>query len=125
MFCYSVFIAPLLSNTAHDSPEKSDSNTVQVQVLGLILELLSFFVEHHTYHIKNYILHKGRESVLDQSDSVLTKTFPDLLRRILVLIKSRHTFLKLCAVRFMRKIINLKDEFYNRYIIKVETASLL
>ena len=36
----------------------------------------------------------------------------------MVLVKSRHTFLKLCAVRFMRKIINLKDEFYNRYIIK-------
>merc|ERR1719326_11241 len=97
--CMHVFIAPLLSNTV-DSPEKSDNNTVQVQVLGLILELLSFFVEHHTYHIKNYILHK------------------DLLRRILVLIKSRHTFLKLCALRFMRKIIALKDEFYNRYIIK-------
>lgn len=96
--CMHVFIAPLLSNTVHESPEKSDNCTVQV--LGLILELLSFFVEHHTYHIKNYILHK------------------DLLRRILVLIKSRHTFLKLCALRFMRKIINLKDEFYNRYIIR-------
>lgn len=36
----------------------------------------------------------------------------------MVLIKSRHTFLKLCALRFMRKIIALKDEFYNRYIIK-------
>jgi len=95
--CMHVFIAPLLSNTV-DSPEQSEASTVQV--LGLILELLSFFVEHHTYHIKNYILHK------------------DLLRRILVLVKSRHTFLKLCAVRFMRKIINLKDEFYNRYIIK-------
>jgi protein phosphatase-4 regulatory subunit 3 len=35
------------------------------------------------------------------------------------LIKSRHTFLKLCALRFMRKIIALKDEFYNRYIIRV------
>jgi len=93
-----VFIAPLLSNTGAGSPEKTDSCTVQV--LGLILELLSFFVEHHTYHIKNYILAK------------------DLLRRILVLIKSRHTFLKLCALRFMRKIIALKDEFYNRYIIK-------
>merc|ERR1712013_148139 len=96
--CMHVFIAPLLSNTVHESPEKSDSCTVQV--LGLILELLSFFVEHHTYHIKNYILHK------------------DLLRRILILIKSRHTFLKLCALRFMRKIIALKDGFYNRYIIK-------
>jgi len=97
--CMHVFIAPLLSNTV-DSTEKPDKSNVQVQVLGLILELLSFFVESHTYHIKNYILHK------------------DLLRRILVLVKSRHTFLKLCAVRFMRKIINLKDEFYNRYIIK-------
>ena len=123
MVYFSVFIAPLLSNTAHDSPEKSDSNTVQVQVLGLILELLSFFVEHHTYHIKNYILHKGTESESQWTwISVLTETFLDLLRRILVLIKSRHTFLKLCAVRFMRKIINLKDEFYNRYIIKVGPA---
>jgi len=96
--CMHVFIAPLLSNTVHETPEKADNCIVQV--LGLILELLSFFVEHHTYHIKNYILHK------------------DLLRRILVLLKSRHTFLKLCALRFMRKIIALKDEFYNRYIIK-------
>jgi hypothetical protein len=42
--------------TFNFSPEKSDNCTVQV--LGFILELLSFFVEHHTYHIKNYILHK-------------------------------------------------------------------
>jgi len=96
--CMHVFVNPLLSNTVHEQPEKSDSSTVQV--LGLIVELLSFFVEHHTYHIKNYILHK------------------DLLRRILVLLKSRHTFLKLSALRFMRKIITLKDEFYNRYITR-------
>ena len=52
-----------------------------VQLLSLILELLSFCVEHHTYHIKNYILHK------------------DLLRRILVLMNSRHTFLVLSKFR--------------------------
>ena len=121
---------PLLANTGNDKPETNDPCTVQL--LSLILELLSFCVEHHTYHIKNYILHK------------------DLLRRILVLMKSQHTFLVLCknyfiilygisilflcyvfliqnlmymniilgALRFMRKIIALKDEFYNRYIIK-------
>lgn len=93
-----VLIAPLLANTAEDHPAKEDYQTVQL--LGLILELLSFCVEHHTYHIKNCILNK------------------DLLRRILVLMKSTHTFLVLCALRFMRKIIALKDEFYNRYIIK-------
>ncbi|KAK9687406.1 Phosphatase 4 regulatory subunit 3 [Popillia japonica] len=93
-----LFSAPLLENTAHGEPQKEDYQTVQL--LGLILELLSFCVEHHTYHIKNCILNK------------------DLLRRILVLMKSTHKFLVLCALRFMRKLIALKDEFYNRYIIK-------
>lgn len=113
-----LFPAPLLSNTTSDNPEPMDLCTVHL--LSLILELLSFCVEHHTYHIKNYTLHK------------------DLLRRILVLMKSKHTFLVLCksltehdfkqynycqfietgALRFMRKIISLKDEFYNRYIVK-------
>lgn len=93
-----ILIAPLLANTVDSSPAKDDYQTVQL--LGLILELLSFCVEHHTYHIKNCILNK------------------DLLRRILVLMKSSHTFLVLCALRFMRKIIALKDDFYNRYIVK-------
>ncbi|XP_049877458.1 serine/threonine-protein phosphatase 4 regulatory subunit 3 isoform X2 [Pectinophora gossypiella] len=91
-------IAPLLENTAGEKPLREDYHTVQL--LGLVLELLSFCVEHHTYHIKTCILNK------------------DLLRRILVLMRSTHTFLVLGALRFMRKIIALKDEYYNRYIIK-------
>ncbi|XP_063831453.1 serine/threonine-protein phosphatase 4 regulatory subunit 3 isoform X1 [Ostrinia nubilalis] len=91
-------IAPLLENTTGEKPLKEDYHTVQL--LGLVLELLSFCVEHHTYHIKTCILNK------------------DLLRRILVLMRSTHTFLVLGALRFMRKIIALKDEYYNRYIIK-------
>ncbi len=113
--CFSP--APLLANTAGDRPDSSASSSggggasasasgaanpvsnssssssedpCTVQLLSLILELLSFCVEHHTYHIKNYILHK------------------DLLRRILALMRSRHTFLVLCALRFMRKIVALK-----------------
>ncbi|XP_032520992.1 serine/threonine-protein phosphatase 4 regulatory subunit 3 isoform X2 [Danaus plexippus] len=91
-------IAPLLQNTTGEKPSKEDYHTVQL--LGLVLELLSFCVEHHTYHIKTCILNK------------------DLLRRILVLMRCTHTFLVLGALRFMRKIIALKDEYYNRYIIK-------
>nr|SVE76237.1 EOG090X01QS [Daphnia longispina] len=98
-----VLVNPLLSNTTGDRPTKEDYPTVQL--LGLILELLSFCVEHHTYHIKNYILNR------------------DLLRRILVLMRSRHTFLVLSALRFLRKIISLKDEFYNRYIVKSNLLS--
>ena len=45
--------------------------------LDHIVELLSFFVDHHTYHIKNYIINK------------------DLLRRVLVLMQSHHKFLAL------------------------------
>lgn len=91
-------LAPLLANTCGEKPLHEDYHTVQL--LGLVLELLSFCVEHHTYHIKNCILNK------------------DLLRRILVLMRSTHTFLVLGALRFMRKIIALKDEYYNRYITK-------
>ncbi|XP_045468462.1 serine/threonine-protein phosphatase 4 regulatory subunit 3 isoform X1 [Harmonia axyridis] len=93
-----ILIDPLIQNTVDDTPQKEDFRSVQL--LGLILELLSFCVEHHTYQIKNCILQR------------------DLLRKILVLMKSSHKFLVLCALRFMRKLVALKDEFYNRYIIK-------
>ncbi|NXX22203.1 P4R3B phosphatase, partial [Podargus strigoides] len=138
--CMHVLTAPLLANTSEHKCEKGNvnflvsflslcfgnlilifgfvfclsdtvvgstkSNTIcpdnyqTAQLLALILELLTFCVEHHTYHIKNYIMNK------------------DLLRRVLVLMNSKHTFLALCALRFMRRIIGLKDEFYNRYITK-------
>ncbi|KAF0027079.1 hypothetical protein F2P81_019820 [Scophthalmus maximus] len=97
-YCMHVLTAPLLANTAHDKNSKDNFQTAQL--LALILELLTFCVEHHTYHIKTYIMNK------------------DLLRRVLVLMNSKHTFLALCALRFMRRIIGLKDEYYNRYIIK-------
>uniref|UniRef100_A0A8D0DPD5 Protein phosphatase 4 regulatory subunit 3B n=1 Tax=Salvator merianae TaxID=96440 RepID=A0A8D0DPD5_SALMN len=96
--CMHVLTAPLLANTSEDKSDKDNYQTAQL--LALILELLTFCVEHHTYHIKNYIMNK------------------DLLRRVLVLMNSKHTFLALCALRFMRRIIGLKDEFYNRYITK-------
>uniref|UniRef100_A0A6I8SFN6 Serine/threonine-protein phosphatase 4 regulatory subunit 3 n=2 Tax=Xenopus TaxID=8353 RepID=A0A6I8SFN6_XENTR len=126
--CMHVLTAPLLANTSEDKLEKGITITLIInrrcvlfldavlgsiktstvcpdnyqtaQLLALILELLTFCVEHHTYHIKNYIMNK------------------DLLRRVLILMNSKHTFLALCALRFMRRIIGLKDEFYNRYIIK-------
>ncbi|KAL7841791.1 hypothetical protein SRHO_G00254820 [Serrasalmus rhombeus] len=109
-YCMHVLTAPLLANTAEERKDLPEGTTKGIpvcpdnfqtaQLLALILELLTFCVEHHTYHIKNYIMNK------------------DLLRRVLVLMNSKHTFLALCALRFMRRIIGLKDEYYNRYIIK-------
>ena len=65
----------LLINFLYFRPEKCDSSTVHV--LGLIIELLTFFVEHHTYHIKNYILHKdllrylGRNLFMKNAEEIL------------------------------------------------------
>lgn len=61
------------------------------QLLSLLLELLGFCIEHHSYHSKNYVMNK------------------DLLRRIVVLLKSRHSFLSLgtCAL------VNCFKAFFN------------
>ncbi|XP_016350499.1 serine/threonine-protein phosphatase 4 regulatory subunit 3-like isoform X1 [Sinocyclocheilus anshuiensis] len=109
-YCMHVLTAPLLANTGEEDPDLMEGaakpnpvcpdNFQTAQLLALILELLTFCVEHHTYHIKSYIMTR------------------DLLRRVLTLMNSRHSFLALCALRFMRRIIGLKDEYYNRYIVK-------
>lgn len=79
-----VLTAPLLANTTEDKPSKDDFQTAQL--LALVLELLTFCVEHHTYHIKNYIINK------------------DILRRVLVLMASKHAFLALCSLLLESKI---------------------
>lgn len=73
--CMNVLTNPLLANTVDGKPKKEDSQTAQL--LSLILELLSFCVEHHTFHIRQFVIQK------------------DMLRKILVLMKSKHTFLVL------------------------------
>lgn len=93
-----ILITPLLANTSNGQINREDYRIAQLQ--NLILDFLSFCVEHHTFHIKNYIINR------------------DLLKRILVLLKSKHQFLALSALRFLRKTISLKEETYNKYIIK-------
>ncbi|XP_018494067.1 serine/threonine-protein phosphatase 4 regulatory subunit 3A [Galendromus occidentalis] len=78
--------------------QKTPPTPPKASLLAHIIEFLSFCVEHHTYHIKNYILHK------------------DLLKKVLEFMKYRNPHLALCALRFVRRIIGLKDDFYNRHI---------
>ncbi|KAB0338588.1 hypothetical protein FD755_025209, partial [Muntiacus reevesi] len=110
--CMHNFLAPLLSTTSEyirdkdnivgsdENNKNSFNNYHTAQLLALILDLLSFCVQHHAYYMKKYILNK------------------DLLRKVLILLNSKHTFLILCAIRFMRRMIGLRDELLNRYIIK-------
>lgn len=70
-----VLVAPVFENTSDDEAKTESCRTAHL--LSLILELLTFCVEHHSYHIRSYVIQR------------------DLLRKILVLMKSKHTFLVL------------------------------
>ncbi|NWT03797.1 P4R3B phosphatase, partial [Mionectes macconnelli] len=74
------------------------NNYQTAKLLSLILKLLIFCVEWHKEHMRHYIINR------------------DLLRRVLVLMNSKHTFLALTAFEFIKKIIDLRDELYNHYI---------
>ena len=65
-----------------------------------VCELLSFCVQKHSYRIKYFILRNN------------------VLAKVLRLARSRDKCLVLAALRFFRTCIGLKDEFYNRYIVK-------
>ncbi|KAK9823072.1 hypothetical protein WJX81_007297 [Elliptochloris bilobata] len=68
--------------------------------LGLIVELLCFCVQHHSFRIKYYVL---RNKVVES---------------VLGLLGRREKWLGVAAVRFLRACVGLKDEFYNRYLIR-------
>ncbi|CAF1669254.1 unnamed protein product [Adineta ricciae] len=94
----SVLLAPLMANTSDLKLVRDDFHLAQLQ--NLILDFVTFCIEHHTYHMRNFLNKK------------------DLLRRVLVLLKSKHQFLQLSALRFLRKIIGLKDEQYSLNIAR-------
>ncbi|CAF4757292.1 unnamed protein product, partial [Rotaria sp. Silwood1] len=94
----SVLLAPLMANSSDLKLARDDFHIAQLQ--NLILDFVTFCVEHHTYHMRNFLNKK------------------DLLRRVLVLLKSKHQFLQLSALRFLRKIVGLKDEQYNVTIVR-------
>ena len=71
----SVLLAPLMANLSDLQLARDDFHIAQLQ--NLILDFLTFCIEHHTYHMRNFLNKK------------------DLLRRVLVLLKSKHQFLQL------------------------------
>jgi protein phosphatase-4 regulatory subunit 3 len=71
----SVLLAPLMANSSDLKLARDDFHIAQLQ--NLILDFVTFCVEHHTYHMRNFLNKK------------------DLLRRVLVLLKSKHQFLQL------------------------------
>ena len=71
----SVLLTPLMANTSDLKLARDDFHIAQLQ--NLILDFVTFCIEHHTYHMRNFLNKK------------------DLLRRVLVLLRSKHQFLQL------------------------------
>ncbi|KAK0414335.1 hypothetical protein QR680_007270 [Steinernema hermaphroditum] len=94
----TTLVRPLMSNTEGGHPVKDTYYVANQQ--ALILDLLSFCIQHHSFSMRNYCMHH------------------DLLNRVLVLLKSKHHFLALHALRLFRRVLNLRDDFYARYIAR-------
>eukprot|EP00656_Telonema_subtile_P057212 TRINITY_DN9360_c0_g2_i5.p1 TRINITY_DN9360_c0_g2~~TRINITY_DN9360_c0_g2_i5.p1 ORF type:complete len:509 (+),score=106.96 TRINITY_DN9360_c0_g2_i5:117-1643(+) len=77
-----------------------------------VCEILAFCVQHHGYRIKYFILRhnivqKALQLVLKKGASSNAK-----YRRV------AGNFLTLTVMRFVRACVGLKDEFYNRHLVK-------
>ncbi|KAL3316367.1 Serine/threonine-protein phosphatase 4 regulatory subunit 3 [Cichlidogyrus casuarinus] len=89
---------PLFENTTKEFPLKDDYHTALV--MHHIIDLLTFCFENHNFTMRNYCLNN------------------DVIKKVLVLLRSSHSFLALNALRLMRKVVGQNDEFYFRYIVK-------
>lgn len=68
--------------------------------LTKIVDLLVFMAQHHGYRIKYYILRNN------------------VLVKVVALTRRKEKFVVLAALKLLRACVGLKDEFYNRYLIK-------
>ncbi|CAG9538457.1 unnamed protein product [Cercopithifilaria johnstoni] len=89
---------PLYANTENDALKKDNYHCANQQ--AMIIDILCFCFEHHAVHMRNYCISNK------------------LLNRVLVLVKSKHHFLSLSALRLFRRVVQLKDEFYYRYTVR-------
>ena len=98
-----------------DKNNNNDNNSNVINYLGVelsqnsisaraswvnVVDLLSFCVKHHQYRIKSYMLHNN------------------VIAKVLRLLNCREKHVKLTAIRFVRTCIALKDEFYNKKMVK-------
>uniref|UniRef100_A0A8C5APL2 SMEK homolog 1 n=1 Tax=Gadus morhua TaxID=8049 RepID=A0A8C5APL2_GADMO len=78
-------------------------------------EFLSFFYKHCMHVLSAPLLANTTEEKPSKGQSSTSSSFTFVCYSTLVRVPP---FLHTCALRFMRRIIGLKDEFYNRYIMR-------
>ncbi|VDK46019.1 unnamed protein product [Anisakis simplex] len=98
---------PIIDNTLGGTPKRDDEKKANpsddyhtANKEAMIVDLLCFCFEHHAMHMRNYCINNK------------------LLNKIVVLLQSKHHFLALSALRLVRRVVQLKDEFYFRYIVR-------
>ena len=99
----SVDVPDGVVSTGNQAAPKSELDSQADGVLSArqyVCELLCFCVTKHSYRIKYFILRNN------------------ILFKVLKLASHKDKSLVLASVRFFRTCIGLKDEFYNRYIVK-------
>ncbi|KAL4418834.1 hypothetical protein ABPG77_004074 [Micractinium sp. CCAP 211/92] len=97
---YDRHIAQLLAALVQAAEAPYAEGAPSANTVGLVVDLLCFCVVSHTYRIKYYVL---RNNVVE---------------KVLKLLRRRERWLVVAAIRFLRTALSLKDEFYNRYLVK-------
>ncbi|KAI7900067.1 component of IIS longevity pathway SMK-1-domain-containing protein [Cokeromyces recurvatus] len=72
----------------------------QAQLCLYICEFINFMVRNHGYRSKYVMLNS------------------DTVKKVLQLYRSKYTYIKLCALRFIRICISISDEFYIQCLLK-------
>ncbi|VDM61188.1 unnamed protein product [Angiostrongylus costaricensis] len=91
-------VRPMVENVKGGTIKRDDYCTANRQ--SLIVRLLCFCIEHHSFSMRQHCISN------------------DLLNKVLVLLQSEHHFLALGALKMLRTVLAVKDDFYNRYIVR-------
>ncbi|KAG1672117.1 hypothetical protein FOA52_001704 [Chlamydomonas sp. UWO 241] len=98
---YDKYVNKIMQVIVLDKAINADgTHTAPASILGLVVDLFCFFVQHHSYRVKYYVLRSH------------------MIEKVLRVVRRRERWLACAAVRFLRTCIAIKDEFYTRYIVR-------
>ncbi|KAJ3350612.1 AP-1 complex subunit beta-1 [Entophlyctis luteolus] len=101
--CINRLVAPLTALV--DARSVAELDTIAAAQCAHICQLLCFFIRAHSYRSKYYML----------GNSVTSK--------VVLLLGARETHVRLAALRVFRTCFGMKDEFYNRHLLKHDIFS--
>ncbi|KAJ3219304.1 Platinum sensitivity protein [Dinochytrium kinnereticum] len=105
---YEIYMAKLSEPILKLDPEDYKSSEIMylseqlASTCSHICELLCFAIKQHSYRSKYYIL----------GCKIIQKT--------VLLLRAKDSYVRLSALRVFRVCIGMKDEFYNRHLIKID-----